>query len=99
MAALLKFGYCTFSMLLLLMLPLQNQAYEFEYGAMYGWTLCVFTVIMAYSITCPVIVPFGEWLPHAHTHMWKLFRLPAQTFSQTQTCCSDTDTEKAQNKA
>uniref|UniRef100_A0A8C2CRV8 Transmembrane protein 63A n=1 Tax=Cyprinus carpio TaxID=7962 RepID=A0A8C2CRV8_CYPCA len=37
----------------------QNQAYEFEYGAMYGWTLCVFTVIMAYSITCPVIVPFG----------------------------------------
>ncbi|KAG5276933.1 hypothetical protein AALO_G00111550 [Alosa alosa] len=37
----------------------QNQAYEFEYGAMYGWNLCVFTVIMAYSITCPVIVPFG----------------------------------------
>ncbi|KAM3860996.1 CSC1-like protein 1 [Diretmus argenteus] len=37
----------------------QNQAYEFEYGVMYAWTLCVFTVIMAYSITCPVIVPFG----------------------------------------
>ncbi|XP_026866917.1 CSC1-like protein 1 isoform X1 [Electrophorus electricus] len=37
----------------------QNQAYEVEYGAMYGWTLCVFTVIVAYSITCPVIVPFG----------------------------------------
>ncbi|XP_068199425.1 CSC1-like protein 1 [Antennarius striatus] len=37
----------------------QNQAYEFQYGAMYGWFLCVFTVIMAYSITCPVIVPFG----------------------------------------
>ncbi|KAI4882995.1 hypothetical protein NFI96_015791 [Prochilodus magdalenae] len=37
----------------------QSQAYEFEYGAMYGWTLCVFTVIMAYSITCPVIAPFG----------------------------------------
>uniref|UniRef100_A0A3P8SAA9 Transmembrane protein 63A n=1 Tax=Amphiprion percula TaxID=161767 RepID=A0A3P8SAA9_AMPPE len=37
----------------------QNQAYEFEYGAMYGWTLCVFTVIMAYSIICPIIVPFG----------------------------------------
>ncbi len=41
---------------------LQNQAYEFEYGAAYGWTLCVFTVIMAYSIICPIIVPFGEWL-------------------------------------
>ncbi|XP_033846656.1 CSC1-like protein 1 [Periophthalmus magnuspinnatus] len=37
----------------------QNQAYEFEYGAMYGWSLCVFTVIMAYSIVCPIIVPFG----------------------------------------
>ncbi|XP_033503911.1 CSC1-like protein 1 [Epinephelus lanceolatus] len=37
----------------------QNQAYEFEYGAMYGWFLCVFTVIMAYSIICPIIVPFG----------------------------------------
>ncbi|TRY90852.1 hypothetical protein DNTS_020876 [Danionella cerebrum] len=37
----------------------QHQAYEFQYGAMYGWTLCVFTVIMAYSIVCPVIVPFG----------------------------------------
>uniref|UniRef100_A0A3Q3JV39 Transmembrane protein 63A n=1 Tax=Monopterus albus TaxID=43700 RepID=A0A3Q3JV39_MONAL len=37
----------------------QNQAYEFEYGAVYGWTLCVFTVIMAYSIICPIIVPFG----------------------------------------
>ncbi|XP_048841904.1 CSC1-like protein 1 [Brienomyrus brachyistius] len=37
----------------------QNQAYEFEYGAMYGWMLCIFTVIMAYSITCPLIVPFG----------------------------------------
>ncbi|KAM9783339.1 CSC1-like protein 1 [Neosynchiropus ocellatus] len=38
----------------------QNQAYEFEYGAMYGWNLCVFTVIMAYSVICPIIVPFGE---------------------------------------
>lgn len=28
---------------------------------MYAWMLCVFTVIMAYSITCPIIVPFGEW--------------------------------------
>lgn len=37
----------------------QHQAYEFEYGAMYGWTLCLFTVIMAYSIICPIIVPFG----------------------------------------
>lgn len=39
----------------------QNQAYEFEFGAMYAWMLCVFTVVMAYSITCPIIVPFGEW--------------------------------------
>ncbi|XP_038132441.1 CSC1-like protein 1 [Cyprinodon tularosa] len=37
----------------------QHQAYEFEYGAMYGWTLCVFSVILAYSIICPIIMPFG----------------------------------------
>ncbi|XP_031822888.1 CSC1-like protein 1 [Sarcophilus harrisii] len=37
----------------------QNQAFEYEFGAMYAWMLCVFTVIMAYSITCPLIVPFG----------------------------------------
>lgn len=29
---------------------------------MYAWMLCVFTVIVAYSITCPIIAPFGEWL-------------------------------------
>lgn len=28
---------------------------------MYAWMLCVFTVVMAYSITCPIIAPFGEW--------------------------------------
>ncbi|KAM5238851.1 CSC1-like protein 1 [Ctenodactylus gundi] len=37
----------------------QTQAFEFEFGAMYAWMLCVFTVIMAYSITCPIIAPFG----------------------------------------
>ncbi|XP_063300133.1 CSC1-like protein 1 isoform X1 [Pelobates fuscus] len=37
----------------------QQQAYEFEFGAMYARMLCVFTVIMAYSITCPIVVPFG----------------------------------------
>ncbi|ETE57582.1 Transmembrane protein 63A, partial [Ophiophagus hannah] len=36
----------------------QQQAYQFEFGAMYAGMLCVFTVIMAYSITCPIIVPF-----------------------------------------
>ncbi|XP_033052778.1 CSC1-like protein 1 isoform X1 [Trachypithecus francoisi] len=36
----------------------QNQAFQYEFGAMYAWMLCVFTVIMAYSITCPIIVPF-----------------------------------------
>ncbi|XP_057586115.1 CSC1-like protein 1 isoform X4 [Hippopotamus amphibius kiboko] len=41
----------------------QNQAFEYEFGAMYAWMLCVFTVIMAYSITCPIIVPFGLKAP------------------------------------
>ncbi|XP_063775055.1 CSC1-like protein 1 [Pseudophryne corroboree] len=37
----------------------QHQAFDYQYGAMYAGMLCVFTVIMAYSITCPIIVPFG----------------------------------------
>ena len=38
----------------------QHQAYEFQFGAAYAWMMCVFTVVMTYSITCPIIVPFGE---------------------------------------
>ncbi|XP_067884024.1 CSC1-like protein 2 isoform X2 [Heterodontus francisci] len=37
----------------------QHQAYEFEFGVNYAWMLCIFTVVVAYSITCPIIVPFG----------------------------------------
>ncbi|KAG1950147.1 calcium permeable stress-gated cation channel [Pimephales promelas] len=38
----------------------RHQAYEFQFGAAYAWMMCVFTVVMTYSITCPIIVPFGE---------------------------------------
>uniref|UniRef100_A0A4W3H247 Transmembrane protein 63B n=1 Tax=Callorhinchus milii TaxID=7868 RepID=A0A4W3H247_CALMI len=37
----------------------RHQAYEFQFGAAYGWMMSVFTVVMTYSITCPIIVPFG----------------------------------------
>ncbi|XP_069743922.1 CSC1-like protein 2 isoform X2 [Narcine bancroftii] len=37
----------------------QHEAYPFEYGLNYAWILCIFTVVVAYSITCPIIVPFG----------------------------------------
>ncbi|XP_057699429.1 CSC1-like protein 2 isoform X1 [Corythoichthys intestinalis] len=37
----------------------RHQAYEFQFGAAYAWIMNVFTVVMAYSITCPIIVPFG----------------------------------------
>lgn len=40
----------------------QHQAYEFQFGAAYAWMMNVFTVVMAYSITCPIIVPFGQSL-------------------------------------
>ncbi|XP_005158939.1 calcium permeable stress-gated cation channel 1 isoform X1 [Danio rerio] len=36
-----------------------SQAYEFQFGLEYAWTMCIFSVSMTYSITCPVIVPFG----------------------------------------
>uniref|UniRef100_G3W1N8 Transmembrane protein 63C n=1 Tax=Sarcophilus harrisii TaxID=9305 RepID=G3W1N8_SARHA len=37
----------------------QKQVRTFEYGREYSWISCVISVVMAYSITCPVIVPFG----------------------------------------
>ena len=33
---------------------------DFQYGREYAWMMNVFSVVMAYSITCPIIVPFGE---------------------------------------
>uniref|UniRef100_A0A665VQS8 Transmembrane protein 63Ba n=1 Tax=Echeneis naucrates TaxID=173247 RepID=A0A665VQS8_ECHNA len=47
----------------------RHQAYEFQFGAAYAWMMCVFTVVMTYSITCPIIVPFGKcpaWLVLFH---------------------------------
>ncbi|XP_062433122.1 calcium permeable stress-gated cation channel 1 isoform X4 [Rhea pennata] len=37
----------------------RSQAYQFQFGLEYAWTCCIFSVIMTYSITCPIIVPFG----------------------------------------
>ncbi|XP_060101598.1 CSC1-like protein 1 isoform X2 [Heteronotia binoei] len=64
----------------------QHQAYQYEFGAMYAWMLCVFTVIMAYSITCPIIVPFGLiYILMKHTvdrHNLYYAYLPAKLESQ-----------------
>ncbi|XP_037001144.2 calcium permeable stress-gated cation channel 1 [Artibeus jamaicensis] len=37
----------------------RDQAIDFQYGREYAWMMNVFSVVMAYSITCPIIVPFG----------------------------------------
>uniref|UniRef100_UPI00358FB74F CSC1-like protein 2 n=1 Tax=Myxine glutinosa TaxID=7769 RepID=UPI00358FB74F len=37
----------------------QEQAYEFQFGQAYAWMMNIFSVVMAYSITCPIIVVFG----------------------------------------
>uniref|UniRef100_A0A8C5KYG9 Transmembrane protein 63c n=1 Tax=Jaculus jaculus TaxID=51337 RepID=A0A8C5KYG9_JACJA len=37
----------------------KDQAMDFQFGREYAWMLNVFSVVMAYSITCPIIVPFG----------------------------------------
>uniref|UniRef100_A0A3P8XVS8 Transmembrane protein 63C n=1 Tax=Esox lucius TaxID=8010 RepID=A0A3P8XVS8_ESOLU len=31
----------------------------FQFGLEYAWTMCIYAVSMTYSITCPIIVPFG----------------------------------------
>ncbi|KAM7375803.1 hypothetical protein PAMP_005571 [Pampus punctatissimus] len=37
----------------------RSQAYEFQFGLEYAWTMCIFAVSVTYSITCPIITPFG----------------------------------------
>ncbi|XP_078000639.1 osmosensitive cation channel TMEM63C-like [Glandiceps talaboti] len=34
-------------------------AYDFQFGVQYAWTLCIVTIVIVYSLTCPLIVPFG----------------------------------------
>ncbi|XP_029350281.1 osmosensitive cation channel TMEM63C isoform X3 [Echeneis naucrates] len=41
----------------------RSQAYEFQFGLEYAWTMCIFAVSMTYSITCPIITPFGPVHP------------------------------------
>uniref|UniRef100_A0A673Z6U5 Transmembrane protein 63C n=1 Tax=Salmo trutta TaxID=8032 RepID=A0A673Z6U5_SALTR len=38
---------------------IHSQAYEFQFGLQYAWTMCIYAVSMTYSITCPIIMPFG----------------------------------------
>lgn len=33
--------------------------WEFQYGMQYAWFLCVFAILMSYSLSCPLIMPFG----------------------------------------
>uniref|UniRef100_A0A8C5THB8 Transmembrane protein 63C n=1 Tax=Malurus cyaneus samueli TaxID=2593467 RepID=A0A8C5THB8_9PASS len=40
-------------------LHVKRVAYQFQFGLEYAWTCCIFSVVMTYSITCPIIVPFG----------------------------------------
>lgn len=47
----------------MLLVVSQSQAYQFQFGLEYAWTSCIFSVVMTYSITCPIIVPFGEYGP------------------------------------
>jgi hypothetical protein len=34
-------------------------AFEFDYGVQYAWILTVFTIVLSYSVVCPLIAPFG----------------------------------------
>ncbi|XP_063427762.1 calcium permeable stress-gated cation channel 1-like isoform X1 [Mytilus trossulus] len=37
----------------------KSMIWEFQFGIQYAWMLCVFCVIVVYSIPCPLIAPFG----------------------------------------
>ncbi|CAH1261315.1 TMEM63B [Branchiostoma lanceolatum] len=38
---------------------LHEIVYDFQFGTQYAWMMCIFTITTVYSITCPLIVPFG----------------------------------------
>nr|KAG5698090.1 hypothetical protein BaRGS_031780 [Batillaria attramentaria] len=33
--------------------------WDFQYGAQYAWMLCIFAIIVSFSIPCPLVTPFG----------------------------------------
>ena len=37
----------------------KNQPYSYDYGNHYAWFLTIFAITMAYSISCPLVTPFG----------------------------------------
>ena len=38
----------------------QAADYEFGYGIQYAWNLVIFTMVISFSLTTPLIVPFGK---------------------------------------
>lgn len=38
----------------------RNLLWEFNFGVQYAWTLLNFTLVTAYSVSCPLITPFGK---------------------------------------
>ena len=41
-------------------LCLQAVLWDFQYGAQYAWMLCIFAIIVSFSIPCPLVTPFGK---------------------------------------
>ncbi|KER20284.1 hypothetical protein T265_15353, partial [Opisthorchis viverrini] len=52
--------------------------WEFDFGLYYAWTLCVFAVVSAYSILCPLITPFERtsFFGTANAHRLKILSNP-----------------------
>lgn len=38
----------------------QEAVREFAYGQQYAWMLVIFSVMVVYCITCPLVTPFGK---------------------------------------
>ena len=39
---------------------LQAAKYDFMYGVQYAWNLVIFNMVLSFSLTTPIIVPFGK---------------------------------------
>ena len=39
---------------------MQAAKFDFMYGVQYAWNLVIFTLVVSFSLTTPLIVPFGK---------------------------------------
>jgi hypothetical protein len=51
---------------------MQEAVTEFAFGHQYAWMIVIYSVMAVYSITCPLVTPFGKT---EHMHVLSVYTL------------------------